>query len=128
MPYTSEWGWKDNKILLLDPDEAIQILYQDELREEGYEVIPVDQASHVLQDIQDQQPRLMVMEAGLYGRNGLRLLQDIRSAYPNLPVILCTADPSFKMEPTALLADDVVLKGMSVFKLKQSVKKLLKLK
>lgn len=120
--------WKNNKVLLLDPDAAIQMLYRDELGEEGYEVIPVTETAQAIQSIEAQKPGLMVMEAGLYGRNGIRLLQDIRSAYPELPVILCTADPSFKMEPTALIADDVILKGMSVSELKQSVKNLLEFK
>lgn len=120
--------WKNNKILLLDPDEAIQMLYRDELGEEGYEVIPLTETGQVMQYIEIHQPSLMVMEAGLYGHNGLRLLQDIRNTYPELPVILCTADPSFKKAPTAHAADDVILKGMSVSELKQSVKNLLEFK
>jgi len=118
-------AWHSNTILLLDPDEVIQMLYRDELGGEGYEVIPVDETDQVMRYIETYQPILLVMEAGLYGRNGLRVLHDIRSAYPELPVIVCTADPSFKTEPMTLIADDVVLKGMSVSGLKQSVQNVL---
>lgn len=117
--------WINNKILLLEPDEVIQMLYRDELAEEGYEVIPVGKPGQVMQLIETLQPGLIVMEAGLYGCNGLGLLQDIRKVYPELPVILCTSDPSFRAEPMALAADDVVLKGMTVSELKQSVKNVL---
>ncbi|MDZ7700515.1 MAG: response regulator [Deltaproteobacteria bacterium] len=126
-PRYSELG-KNNKILLLDPDEAIQLLYRDELSEEGYEVIPVTEAAQIIRYIEAYEPALLVMETGLYGRNGLRLLQDIRRAHPDLPVIVCTADASFKMEPNVQIADDVVLKGMSVLELKESIKNLLSFK
>lgn len=117
--------WINNKILLLEPDEVIQMLYRDELAEEGYEVISVSDTGQLMQLIETLQPGLIVMEAGLYGCNGLGLLQEIRKTYPELPVILCTSDPSFRTEPMALAADDVVLKGMTVSELKQSVKNVL---
>ena len=121
-------AWQENKILLLDPDEAIQMLYREELNEEGYEVIPVNETNQVIKYIETYEPTLLIMEAGLYGRNGLQVLQDIRAAHPELPVIVCTADPSFKTEPITSMADDVVLKGMSMTALKQSVHNILAFK
>jgi DNA-binding response OmpR family regulator len=114
-------AWQNNTILLLDPDEAIQMLYRDELNEEGYEVIPVNETARVMKYIETYKPTLLIMETGLYGRNGLRVLQDIRTAHPELPVIVCTADPSFKAEPMTRIADEVVLKGMSTAELNQSI-------
>ena len=64
-----------NKILIVDDDVAIQILYADELTEEGYEVITTGDGVGLLGLIEEAQPDLVVLDIRLGEFNGLDLLQ-----------------------------------------------------
>ena len=51
-----------NKILIVDDDEPIQILYADELTEEGYDVITTGDGVGLLGLIAEAQPDLVVLD------------------------------------------------------------------
>ena len=99
-----------NKILFVDDEESIQMLYADELTEEGYEVATSD-GSRLIELIEKESPDLIVMDIKLDKYDGLELLQDIRNTRYNLPVILCTAYPVFKDELKSIAADYFVVKS-----------------
>ena len=111
-----------NKILVLDNDESIQMFYADELLEEGYEVITSGDGFRLMKLIEIESPDLIVMEIKLGKYNGLDLLQDIRNTYYNLPVILCTAYPSFKYDLRSIAADYYVVKSLDLSELKLKIK------
>ena len=111
-----------NKILILDDEESIQILYADELAEEGYEVITSGDGSRIPELIERERPDLIILDIKLGEYNGLDLLQDIRNTYYNLPVILCTAYPNFKYYLKSIAADYYVVKSSSLRELKLKIK------
>ena len=83
-----------NKILVVDDDKSIQILYAEELAEEGYDTITCGDGSLLLDLIEEEKPNLIEMDIRLGEHNGLDLLQDVRNTYYNLLVILCAAHPT----------------------------------
>jgi len=111
-----------NRILVVDDDEAIQMLYADELAEEGYEVITNNGDSRLMTLIKQKKPDLIVMDIRLSKQNGLDLLQDIRNTYYNLPVILCTAYAAFKYDLKSVAADYYVVKSSNLSELKLKIK------
>ena len=111
-----------NKILIVDDEKAIRILYADELTEEGYDVMTSGDGSRVLELIEDKSPDLIVLDISLGKQNGLDLLQDIRNAYNDMPVILCTAYPAFKYDLKSIAADDYVVKSSNLSELKLKIK------
>lgn len=115
-----------NKILIVDDDETIQMLYADELDEEGYDVFTIGDCTRVMTVIQEKRPDLIVMETKLGRYNGLDLLQDIRNKYHELPVILCTAYPAFKMDLKSIAADFYVVKSSSLKELKGRIRMVLR--
>ncbi len=110
-----------NKILIVDDEESIRILYADELTEEGYEVITSSDGSGILELIEQERPNLVVLDIRLGEYNGLDLLQDIRNTYYNLPVILCTAYPNFKYYLKSIAADYYVVKSSNLRELKLKI-------
>lgn len=88
-----------NKILVLDDDKSIRMLYADGLVEEGYEVITSGDGSRFMALIKEKRPDLIVMGARLGRYTSRDLLQGIRKRYYTLPVILCTASPACKQDP-----------------------------
>ena len=69
------------RILVVDDDEAIRILYAEELADEGYEVITNDGQSQIMTIIKEKEPDVIVMDIRLGKNNGLDLLQEIRNRY-----------------------------------------------
>jgi len=113
------------RILIIDDDPAIRLLYQEELLEEGYEVISRDGGNGVLRFIAEQRPDLILLELKLGSRNGLDVLQDIRKDSWSIPVILLTAHPAFKLDPKSVSAHAYVTKTSDMTGLKQQIEKCL---
>ena len=111
-----------NKILIVDDDEMIRMLYTDELDEEGYNVFSIGDCTEVMTVIQEKRPNLIIMETKLGKYNSLDLLQDIRNEHHELPVILCTAYPASKYDPKSEAADFHVVKSSSLKELKCRIK------
>ena len=111
-----------NKILIVDDEEPIRMLYHDELTEEGYNVFTLSEGSRLLEVIEQTTPDLIVLDIKLGKYSGLDLLQDIRNTVYNMPVILCTAYSDFKYDLRAIAADYYVTKRSNLEELKQKIK------
>lgn len=111
-----------NKILVVDDNLAIRMLYTEELIEEGYEVVSHDGGKELMDVLKRETPDLLVLDIKLGKDSGLDLLQNIRNTYDDLPVILCTAYPDFKYDLKSIGADYYVLKSSDLSDLKLKVR------
>jgi two-component system response regulator (stage 0 sporulation protein F) len=111
-----------NKVLIVDDEVPIQILYTDELTEEGYEVITTGDGGGLLGLIEEARPDIVVLDIRLGAFNGLDLLQDIRNTYYELPVILCSAYSAFKYDLKSIAADYFMIKSSDLSELKDKIK------
>ncbi len=110
------------RILVVDDEKSIQILYAEALGEEGYDVIATSDGSTVMKIIAQERPDLIVLDIRLGEYNGLDLLQDVRNRFHDIPVILCTAYATFKDDLKSIAADDYVVKSSDLRELKHKVK------
>jgi CheY-like chemotaxis protein len=113
------------KILIVDDEEVIRMLYSEELEEEGYEVITADSGHGLIEMIGREKPDLIILDIKMAEHDGLDLLQDIRKDFYNIPVILCSAYSSFKGDLKSIAADYYVVKSADLSELKQKVRKAL---
>jgi two-component system, response regulator, stage 0 sporulation protein F len=113
------------KILIVDDEKHIRTLYSDELKEEGYEVTatPDGKDIHIL--IENEKPDVVLLDIKLADSNGLDILQQIRNKYYNLPVILCSAYGSFKVDIKTIAADAYVVKSADLSELKKKIAQVL---
>ena len=110
-----------NKILIVNDEAAIQILYSDELSEEGYDVITSGGGSMLMDMILKECPDLVVMDIRIVQDNGLDLIRNLKDTHDNLPVILCTASPALKYEMKSIAADYYVSKKSDLRELKSTI-------
>ena len=110
-----------SKILLVDDEEYIRRLYAEELSEEGYEVVTVATGHDLLRKINLSRPSVVILDIRLIDYDGLELLQEIRSRYHDLPVILCTAYDTYKEDPKSFAADYYVIKSFDLSELKMMI-------
>lgn len=111
------------KILVVDDERHIRLLYQEELETEGYEVATSNGEEDILQVIDREKPLVVVLDIKLgANRSGLDLLQQIRTREQSLPVILSTAYDSFQHDLKSIAADYYVVKSVDLTELKDKVR------
>jgi len=109
------------KILVVDDQEHIRLLYSEELKEAGYEVTRAENGYKLLETIEEEKPDLVILDIKMADCNGLDLLQDIRNHFYDLPVILATAYDSFKEDMKSIAADFYVVKSFDLTELKNKI-------
>jgi DNA-binding response OmpR family regulator len=97
------------------------MLYEGELSDEGYDVVTCGDESRLMELIKEEHPDLVVMDMKLVKHAGVDLLQDIRNAFDDLPVILCTTYPSLRHHWKSLVADAYALKSSDLSELKLKI-------
>ena len=121
----SEKGAKMNKILVVEGDQGIRMLYADELNEEGYDVVMHEEGTSLLPSINNERPDLVVIDIKSGKCDSLDLLRDIRNTYHELPAIICTAYSSFRYRPKLAAVNDYVLKSPDLRELKLKISRAL---
>lgn len=111
------------KILVVDDEKHIRMLYQEELESGGYEVVTSDGSEDIVELLVRVAPAIVVLDIKLgQDRSGLDLLQEIRSQDQRLPVILSTAYDSFQHDLKSIAADYYVVKSVDLSELKDKVR------
>ena len=110
------------KILIVDDEEVIRMLYGEELEEEGYKVVTAGSGHGLMEMIEREKPDLVILDIKMAEHDGLDLLQEIRKSFYNIPVILCSAYSSFKGDLKSIAADYYVVKSADLSELKQKIK------
>ena len=113
------------RILIVDDENTIRLLYTEELSEEGYEILSRAGAAGVMDLIERERPDLVILDIRLSGVNGLDLLQEIKTNHSHIPVIICSAYDCFKNDLRSVAADEFVVKGSSLADLKKKIRKAL---
>ena len=111
-----------NKILVIDENYRIRYLYEEELADEGYDVISSFDCENILKLIDKERPDVIILDVMLGAHNGLDILIEIRNTYYNLPVILCTAYSDYRYDPRAIAADYFIVKSADLQELKGKIK------
>jgi len=114
------------KVLVVDDEKSIRALCAEELGEEGYEVITTGQGKGVLGLIDSARPSVVVLDIRMEDCNGLELLQEIRRAHPDLPIVLNTAYDSYREDVKSVAADFYVIKSFDLAELKTRLAEILK--
>jgi DNA-binding response OmpR family regulator len=110
------------RILHIDKDDAIRFLYEEELTEEGYEVIGTCSCEGILDKISKLSPNIIVFEPKFPKVDGLDILQSIRDAHKCIPIIISTAYSDLRYDPRSMVADYFVMKSFDLKGLKFRIK------
>ena len=114
-----------NKVLVVEDDTNQRLLYEEELREEGYEVISAGDGREALQVARDSNPDLVILDINMPAMDGLDALSQLLEINPSLPIIINTAYPGYQDSFTTWSADAYIVKSSDLTELKATVKRLL---
>jgi CheY-like chemotaxis protein len=113
------------KILLVDDEESIHILYREEFEELGYEVHSAMSGEAALELLPALSPDLVILDIQMPGMNGIDVLRQIKEQNPKLPVILSSAYQEYKQNLSSWASDDFIVKSADMRELIDSVRRLL---
>ncbi len=113
------------KILIVDDEKHIRLLYSEELEDLGYEVTTAEDGANIVELIESEKPDVVVLDIKMVSSNGLDVLQKIRNKYYNMPVILCSAYGSYKVDIKSIAADAYVIKSSDLTELKNKIEQVL---
>jgi DNA-binding NtrC family response regulator len=113
------------RILVVDDDNSLRILYSKELADEGYEVESVSSGKEAVETITARRPDIVVLDIKMEGMDGLSVLDEIMKIDKTIPVILNTAYSTFKSDFTTWSADAYVVKSSDLTELKETIRQVL---
>ncbi|MEA1991333.1 MAG: response regulator [Thermodesulfobacteriota bacterium] len=111
------------KILVVDDEESIHLLYKEELEEEGYEVHSAMSGEDALKAFDAQEPDLVILDINMPGMDGIEVLRQMKQKKPRVPVILSSAYPEYKQDLASWASDDYIVKSFNLDDLKSSVRR-----
>ena len=114
-----------SRILVVDDEANICVLYSEELADEGYEVVTATTTAEAIEKLQEGVFDLAVLDIKLKNESGLDLLQKLVKERHEMPVILCSAFSCYKDDFSAWLADGYVVKSGDLTELKQEISRVL---
>jgi putative two-component system response regulator len=85
------------QVLIVDDEIYIQEILKVTLEDAGFECVTVSNAEAALSVLATQSFDLAFTDIRMPGKQGTELLQDIKSAYPNVVVLIITALDSASM-------------------------------
>jgi two-component system, OmpR family, response regulator len=104
------------RVLVVDDEENVTHLVSSALRFDGFETITADNGTSALAAVAETDPDLVVLDVMMPGMDGLGVLQNLRAAGSQVPVIFLTARDAATDRIGGLRAgaDDYVVKPFSV--------------
>ncbi|MBU0673789.1 MAG: response regulator [Proteobacteria bacterium] len=114
------------KILLIDDEDSIHLLYREELEEAGYEVHSAMSGEDGLKLAPTLNPDLVILDINMPGMNGIDVLRRIKEMDAGLPVILSSAYQEFKQDLSSWASDDFIVKSADMTELLSAVSRHIK--
>jgi len=109
------------KILFVDDEPGLRLLYSDEFKEEGYAVETAADCSEAAKRLEKRDIDLVVLDIQIKQESGLEMLQKIVKQQKDLPVILCSAYNCYKDDFSSWLADAYIVKSSDLTELKDEI-------
>jgi DNA-binding response OmpR family regulator len=113
------------KVLIVDDEPHLRLLYETELRRAGFETMTASNAAQGLEFVDTMRPDLVVLDIRMAGMDGIEALQRILERNNSIPVVLNTAFSSYRDNYLTWAADAYVTKSSDVTELVSTVKNLL---
>ncbi|MDY0389422.1 response regulator [Desulfobulbus oligotrophicus] len=113
------------RILLVDDEESIQLLYREEFEEEGYIVDSALNGTEALEKFRANLPDLVVLDINMPGMNGIEVLRQMKEIKADMPVILNSAYQEYKQDFGSWASEAYVVKSANMDELKATVRKYL---
>lgn len=94
--------YNNRKVLVVDDEEVVRVLFENLLVEEGLEYLPAADAASAVEIVDSQQPALVLVDKNLPDRSGLDLIAELKGRHPQVEFIMITGYASLDSAVKAL--------------------------
>lgn len=113
------------KVLIVDDEPHLRLLYETELRSAGFETMTAANAEQGLEFVETMKPDLVILDIRMAGMDGVEALQRILDRDNTIPVILNTAYSSYRENFMTWAADAYITKSSDITELVETTRELL---
>ena len=113
------------KILVVEDEEGLRLFYEEELKEEGYEVLTARNGKEAIQRLEEGSPDLIILDIVMPVMDGMEALGRIVGKERKIPIILNTSYPGYQQDFMSWAANAYVTKSADLGELKKKVRELL---
>jgi DNA-binding response OmpR family regulator len=112
------------RILVVDDEEAIRLLYREELMEAGYQVELAANGDEAMRKVRAAPPDLLTVDIKMPGMDGIELVSRVREVHRDLPIIICTAY-DYRRDFATWASDAYLTKSADLGELKAKIRELI---
>ncbi len=113
------------RVLLVEDEKNQRLLYEQELTDEGYEVVLAADGREALRLFTETRPDVVVLDIQMPNMDGIEALSKVLGVDNRVPVILHTAYSSYKSNFMTWSADAYVVKSADLTELKGRIREAL---
>ncbi len=114
-----------SKVLIVDDEPHLRLLYETELRRAGFDTMTAGNAVQGLEFVETMKPDVVILDIRMAGMDGIEAMQRILERDQQIPVILNTAFSSYKDNYLTWAADAYLTKSSDVTELVETVQRVL---
>ncbi len=115
----------NERLLLIEDDTNQQILYEQELTQDNYQVVIASSAQAALDLLKEQQFDLIILDICMPGKDGIEALSEIMELNNKIPVVINTAYGTYKENFLTWSAEAYVVKSSDLTELKTTIRDIL---
>ncbi len=113
------------RILIAEDEDSLRLLYEEELKAEGYEVLTARNGREAIQQLEKTRPDLILLDIVMPVMDGMEALGRILRKDRKIPVILNTSYSAYRQDFMSWAADAYVTKSSDLTELKAKIRELL---
>ena len=114
-------------ILVVEDEESLRLLYEEELKGEGYDILTAKNGREAIRQLEAGKPDLIILDIVMPVMDGMEALGRIVSKERKTPVILNTSYSGYRQDFMSWAADAYVTKSHDLTELKKKIRELLKI-
>lgn len=109
-------------ILLVEDEENIRLLYQQELEQDGHQILCAEDGKTAIDMAREHQPDLVIMDINLPEKmDGIESMSRILAENKDIPVIINTGYSEYQDNFMSWAAEAYVLKSADLTPLKEAI-------
>ena len=113
------------KILLLEDESALRLLFEEELQEEGYEVFIARDGREAIQRFEEGKLDLIILDIVMPVMDGIEAMSLLKERNEKVPIILHSSHSEYRMDPRTKAAAAFIIKSSNLKELKRKVREIL---
>jgi len=110
------------KLLIVEDEKNLRILYKNEFMGDGYEVLLAKEGKEAIKIAERESPDLIIMDIRMPNMDGIEVMKKILEKNKDIPIIINSAYSSYMDNFMSWAAKAYIIKSSDISELKSKVR------